>query len=141
MTHNAKKGQSLLEIALAIPIFLVVIFGVFDLGRVFFSTITLVNAAREGARYLTVYPQDAGNELGAFFGTMQRSVQEAAGGGISLANGQIAVTCVNGGDEDNKTCDSGGSVVVTINHNVDLVLGWLLPSPISITRSAEMIVP
>jgi hypothetical protein len=136
----AHRGQGLLELAFALPLFLVVVFGVFDLGRVYFSTIALVNAAREGVRYLTVYPDDVSNDLGQFFTTEQRTIQEAAAGGVTISTADVTVSCTNG-DEDNTTCDSGGTAVVSVSHDFDLILGWLLPSPISLTRSAEMIVP
>ena len=52
------RGQGLLEFAVILPLLVVVVFGVFDLGRLYFSTITLTSAAREGVRYLSVYPDD-----------------------------------------------------------------------------------
>jgi Flp pilus assembly protein TadG len=138
-TRDRHKGQSFLELAIVLPLLLLVVFGVLDLGRVFFSTITLVNAAREGARYLTVYPDDVSNS--DFARTKWVTRQEAAGSGITLT--QVDVVCTNGGggDEDILTCDSGYPAVVTVTHNFDLVLGWALPSPITIIRSAEMVVP
>jgi Flp pilus assembly protein TadG len=51
------RGQALLEFALAIPIFLLVLVALFDLGRGVFSYNTLTNAAREGAR-LAIVNQD-----------------------------------------------------------------------------------
>lgn len=51
------KGQALLEFALVIPIFLLLIVAVFDLGRAVFAYNTLTNAAREGAR-LAIVNQD-----------------------------------------------------------------------------------
>ncbi len=46
----AGRGQALVEFALVIPIFLVVMVALFDLGRAVFAYNTLTNAAREGAR-------------------------------------------------------------------------------------------
>ena len=51
------RGQALVEFALAIPIFLLLLVGLFDLGRGVFSYNTLTNAAREGAR-LAIVNQD-----------------------------------------------------------------------------------
>jgi Flp pilus assembly protein TadG len=48
------RGQSLVEFALVLPIFLVVVLGIFDLGRAVFAYNTLTNAAREGARLAIV---------------------------------------------------------------------------------------
>jgi Flp pilus assembly protein TadG len=46
----AGRGQALVEFALVIPIFLLVLVAIFDLGRAVFAYNTLTNAAREGAR-------------------------------------------------------------------------------------------
>jgi hypothetical protein len=43
-------GQTLPEFALALPIFLLVVFGVFDAGRLVYTNSVLSQAAREGAR-------------------------------------------------------------------------------------------
>ena len=43
-----------MEFALVLPIFLLIVFGVFDLGRGVFAYNTVANAAREGARVAAV---------------------------------------------------------------------------------------
>jgi Flp pilus assembly protein TadG len=45
-----RRGQALVEFALIIPLFLLVLVAIFDLGRAVFAYNTLTNAAREGAR-------------------------------------------------------------------------------------------
>jgi hypothetical protein len=47
---SRRRGQALVEFALVIPIFLLVLVAIFDLGRAVFAYNTLTNAAREGAR-------------------------------------------------------------------------------------------
>jgi Flp pilus assembly protein TadG len=51
------RGQSLVEFALVIPVFLLLLIGVFDLGLGVFSYNSVTNAAREGAR-LAIVNQD-----------------------------------------------------------------------------------
>jgi hypothetical protein len=48
------RGQALVEFALVIPLFLLLLVGLFDLGRAVFTYNTLTNAAREGARMAIV---------------------------------------------------------------------------------------
>ena len=48
---NGSKGQELMEFAIVLPLLLLIVFGVLDLGRLFHALITITNAAREGARY------------------------------------------------------------------------------------------
>ncbi len=54
----ALAGQSLLEFAITLPVLLMILVGVLDLGRLFFSYIAVINSAREGARYGAERPYD-----------------------------------------------------------------------------------
>jgi len=49
-----REGQALVEFALVLPVFLLIVFGVFDLGRAVYAYNTVANAAREGARVASV---------------------------------------------------------------------------------------
>ena len=51
---GSKRGQALVEFALVLPIFILVLVAIFDLGRAVFAYNTLTNAAREGARIAIV---------------------------------------------------------------------------------------
>lgn len=51
-------GQSLVEFALTLPLLMLILLGVLDLGRLFFAYIAINNAAREGARYGAEFPWD-----------------------------------------------------------------------------------
>src|SRR5256885_7822484 len=48
------RGQAMVEFAVVIPIFLLMLIALFDFGRAVFSYNTLTNAAREGARFAIV---------------------------------------------------------------------------------------
>jgi Flp pilus assembly protein TadG len=52
------KGQTLVEWALVLPIMLLIVFVVFDLGRGIYYYSVVYNAAREGARYGVVFPEE-----------------------------------------------------------------------------------
>ena len=45
------RGQSLVELALLLPVLLILVLGTIDFGRVFFAYISVTNAARNGADY------------------------------------------------------------------------------------------
>jgi len=51
---NRSKGQGLVEFALAFPLFVLLLFGLIDIGRAVFLANSLDNAAREGARLAAV---------------------------------------------------------------------------------------
>jgi hypothetical protein len=56
---DKRRGQALVEFALVIPIFLLLLVAIFDLGRAVFAYNTLTNAAREGARLAIVNQDEA----------------------------------------------------------------------------------
>jgi Flp pilus assembly protein TadG len=53
-----ERGQDAVEFALIISVLLLVLMGIFDMGRVAYSYSVLLNAAREGARYGVIHPTD-----------------------------------------------------------------------------------
>lgn len=59
---NDDRGQSLVEFALVLPVFLLVVTGLFDLARAVWQEETLAYAAREGTRYAIVHGS-AGNPI------------------------------------------------------------------------------
>jgi hypothetical protein len=100
--------------------------------------ITITNAAREGARYGVKYPSAAGPIQNA-------AVAEAVSSGIIITTSDVTVTCRDP-DPGITTftlppCASGAPLRVTVNYNFDLTLGWILPSPVHLSKYAEMIVP
>jgi Flp pilus assembly protein TadG len=50
MPQPASGGQSLVEFALVIPVFLLLLSGMIDFGSGLYANQTIINAAREGAR-------------------------------------------------------------------------------------------
>jgi Flp pilus assembly protein TadG len=54
------EGQSLVELALLLPLLLLILLGLADFGRAFYYTTIISNAAREGAAYLSQNPGVAG---------------------------------------------------------------------------------
>jgi hypothetical protein len=53
--QQGQRGRGLAEFAVVIPVFLLIVFAIIDLGRVIWATDDLTNAAREGARYASVH--------------------------------------------------------------------------------------
>lgn len=52
--RDRDRGQSLVEFALVLPVFFLVLFGIVDVGRYVYVTNAFSQAAREGARYGSV---------------------------------------------------------------------------------------
>ncbi len=55
--HHA-SGQGLVELALALPVLLLILLGTVDLGRMFFDYIEMRNAAREAAGWVSRHPDE-----------------------------------------------------------------------------------
>jgi len=140
---DRQRGQGIVEFLLVLPLLLIVAVGVLDLGRIFFGLITVSNASREGARYLSFNPKDISNPSGPFYDTKQAAVDEAVGSIISLTPANVTAMCsptttdLNG----DQTCATSSMGTVTVNYQINLIAGWVLPSPITLTRSTRMVVP
>jgi len=52
-----RRGQSLVEFAITLPVLLLLVMGGIDLGRAYFTTIAVENAAKEGAFYGSRAPE------------------------------------------------------------------------------------
>ena len=50
-----EAGQAMVEMALVLPILLILIGGIVDFGWLFYNQLSLTNAAREGARYAVIH--------------------------------------------------------------------------------------
>jgi Flp pilus assembly protein TadG len=55
---GGERGASIVELALISPIMVLLVFGVLDLGRAYRMNIQLENAAREGAAFAQIFPNN-----------------------------------------------------------------------------------
>lgn len=125
------EGQSLVELAIILPVLMVILLGIIDFGRVFYAYVTITNASREGARYGSLHVfEDAAIE--------QRVIDEAATT-VTIDPGEIAVSW----DDP----EHPNTVTVTVNHdfqtlffgNLPYIRDWFDPGgKIPIRAQAEM---
>lgn len=126
---SGAPAQELVELAILIPLLMLIAFGVLDLGRVFHASITIENAAREGARFGTFDPFDTA-------GIVAATQAEAQSSGIDLSSSTITVGCPDG------ACGSGLPVRVTIQYPFQLVMGVMFLNPtLTLGGEAEMMSP
>jgi Flp pilus assembly protein TadG len=60
MRHHNERGSALLEMALTLPLLLLICVGIFEFGRAYQTQQVLTNAAREGARVAILSGQPPG---------------------------------------------------------------------------------
>ena len=86
--REARRGQSLTEFALTLPVILLLVLFGLDFGRVFLGWVTLTNAVREAANYAAMNPTAWGVTPNLTVQSeYQRLVaQEAAGANCALPN-------------------------------------------------------
>jgi len=101
------SGQSLVEFALVVPLFFMLVFGIVDFGRLFFTQMTLQHAMREAGRFgvtgnhLTD-PNDASQMLSRVASIKEVVKKSSMGLGVDL--NQVNVTSPQGG----TTVPAGG---------------------------------
>ncbi len=59
--RRGEAGQSLAEFALTLLVLALVVLGLMDFSRAMLAHSTVANAAREGARYASIHPDDTAN--------------------------------------------------------------------------------
>ena len=104
-----RRGQSAVEFAMVAPLFFLLVFGITDFGRLFFTQVTLQHALREAGRY-AVTGQKYGGGTNRVDSIKAKAQQYAVG--LIQDPSQIHVTSVIGGVNSNNFAGGPGSVVV-----------------------------
>jgi len=121
-----QSGAVAVEFALVLPIFLVLVLGIFEFGRAFNIQISLSEAAREAARYAAIHQSDAGYSVAA-----AQAAGVAAAPSVNLKPGDVAVV-----SSGSTPCN----VTVTISYSTPWMTGFpgLVPGiPSQLTTSGK----
>jgi len=125
--HKNQKGQAMVEMALLLPILLLLFMGIFEFGRVMNAYLIVNNAAREGAR---------NTALGAStFQAVQRV--EDSFSGLDMERVGVSIS------PEETARSRGETVLVTVSYDIDLVTPVIRafvdnPHHIEITTSMRM---
>ena len=124
------RGQGLVEFAVVIGVLILIMLGVFDLGRAFHSYIVITNAAREGANYGAMHPADE-------IGIIARVISEAQDSGITLDASNIEIDTEINPVSGNPI--SGAPMCVTVRYDFYLLTTYLIGDRlIQLTSTVEM---
>jgi len=124
--RSDERGQSAVETALVLPLLLLLLAVAVDCGRAFQVYVVSTNAAREGARAGSRFPDN-------------RDLIEAAVVGEAPDSGVVL-------DASNITVDGlaglpGDSIRVTVAYDLATILGGILATPsITVCSSATMVI-
>ena len=118
-----EDGQDLIELAFVLPVLLLILVIVVDLGRAFSTHMVLVNAAREGARQASWNAFDL------------QAITEAALNETRAAGLPDAAVSVSVG-----SASSGDPVQVSVQYDFPLISGLLPWSSVLLSSSMDMVV-
>lgn len=149
MKHSmARRGQALVEFSVIVTIFIVLVFAVFDFGRVIWANNSLANAAREAARFAIVHGGSKANEcpvgppvIGVtvippaspscpYPSPSKQSIIDVANTYAVAGGAPIVVEVCYGtgctGNTDTNDNKRGNPVTVRVTSSVDLIAARLL---------------
>lgn len=143
------RGQALVEFSLSIVIFIVLLMGIFDLGRGIFMYNGVSQAAREIARRTSIYPYGGLSmmPLGSSDQTAETiaTQRQLVPGMEPLVPGAPDFTCVDiaGNASTNDPCASGDTmdyvrVTVTASYQPITLLGITGPIVLSSTNAVQI---
>jgi Flp pilus assembly protein TadG len=132
---DGADGQSLVEFALVIPLFLLLVAGVVDFGMALYSNMTVINAAREGARVSITTPGDT---------ALVESRVRSMAGGLNGADLSVATSCqrpaappaTSWGACTGTAYMSGDAVVVRVDYTYHMI--WPLAFGTTIPLASEV---
>lgn len=111
-----RGGQSLVELALALPIVLILGLGVADVGRAFFYREAIGNAARQAIRTAVLQPQQAtGNTAcagGGSSASLSTTLPPASGNTLATIGNEASLESTSNGQPSGTTI-SGATMTVT----------------------------
>ena len=116
----ARRALSTIEVALALPLFLWLLCGIVDLGRLFYTHMTLQFAMREAGRFAVTgrhLPDGSGGTYSRVDSILQ--VCQAKSGGIITDPAAIDIWSTAGGS--GSAGGPGDTVTISMTHGLDLV--------------------
>lgn len=140
---QSQQGQSTIEFAMVLPLMVLIIVGIFELGRAFFAYIAISNAAREAVRVYTFMPDTT------TFDEINQTVSTEIGTATLVDPKKIDAIEIHCGFSDSSVlndseldaCPSEQPITVTVTYSHELILGVFFSEPLILERSAEMMKP
>lgn len=107
-------GAAAVEFVLILPIFLVLVLGIAEMGRAFNIQVSLTEAAREAARYAAIHNAEAGYTTAS-----AQAAGVAAAPSVALSAANVGVSYSSG-----ASCTSNGNALVTVTYTTAWMTGF-----------------
>jgi hypothetical protein len=118
-SSKSQRGQSLVELAISLIILLFLLAGVIDLGRAFFTFMSMRDAAQEGAAYGALFPTISEESSTVNTAAIEQRVRSASNSPVDMSSGNIGVTIsVTGG----PPCAGSGMRVEVVYENYPMIM-------------------
>jgi Flp pilus assembly protein TadG len=135
---KCQRGQSLVEFALMVPLFALLLFGLLDFGRVIYTQNTLAQAAREATRVAILEPTSSSTKFDAI-----RAAARSAAVGVALSDDDILGSGCNDCFYPSGAA-SGEIAVVTVTSTVTLatpLLAQVLGGSFNVQSTSRAVIP
>ncbi len=128
------RGQALVEFAVVLPVFFLLVAGMFDFGLGIYSDLTLVNAAREGARLGVI---DPGNTS-----AIEERVRAMAGN-LDASKLNVTIACERPSGSSFTACTDkqwlpGDATKVTVDYRYTMFFPVLFGTEIPLSSESKM---
>jgi Flp pilus assembly protein TadG len=143
--RNRTRGQALVEFAMVLPVFMVLLVGMLDAGFALYNKMTVINAAREGAHAVVAVDTTDAVAVANIPSMVTAAVSNAANGmlvGTTVAC--VAATghptpCKFGGGGAGTNALQGDSVRVTVTYKYIPLFPFLFGSGIDMDSIVQMV--
>jgi len=126
---HSSRGQSTVELALVLPVLVLIVFGCLKLGMAFFSYEQVASAANAGARTAAV-------NHGADPTAKARMAAKAISPTLNLTDSQISVAYVSTASPPGASWSYPGTVTVTVKYPVTFSILGQLPQVFNLEATA-----
>ena len=133
-TRRRREGQSLVEFAVVLPVFLLILAGILDFGLGLYSQMTIINASREGARLGVVEP---GNVAAV------DARVKAMTAGLDQSQLTVTITCQRPAGTSFVACSSpqwqsGDGVLVRVDYDYRMLWPLAFGNSLDLSSTVQM---
>ena len=132
--RRSERGQNLIEMALLLPVLIMITIGVIDMGRAYHHYIIITNASREGARFGSRFPHYATGIIETTIGeAIPDDGEPCRSGNVCLSPADVTITGLSGA--------AGMPLRVTVTYDFPTILGHIIGLPnLQLCGYTEMVI-